>query len=367
MKFLTNTTPFADALALGVINSNVSNYHKKSNIVQLTATENSLRINVEAAQICSQMTLKGQGDAGETATIFVSSLLIKQLAATLDSNTITLEFADNGLIIHSGKSKYTLPKMIDDADIELTAPALGDYNTEAIAIDKSDWKFIKDRQMFAIAMSFIHPVYTKVWIGEDGDVLVGDFDNSLFTHAVKNKLGSTCLISDTIVNLFTSLPEGSKISKNGRDYVITYQSDSFDYITQFTPLYESDQGVGSYNSEIFLTMMAHPDNGVTLNPAALSKVLSQAALLGSSSDDSIKFSVADGQLHVTDSNVDCNIPINGEVPSFDVEFTTETLRKVIANYPDESITLSPMMQDGKAAGIIIWTKELTTILAGVED
>lgn len=367
MKFLTNTKPFADALALGVINSNVSNYHKKSNIVQLTATENSLRINVEAAQICSQMTLKGQGDAGQTATIFVGSLLIKQLASTLESNTITLEFADNGLIIHSGKSKYTLPKMIDESDIELTAPQIGDYNGGAISIDKSDWKFIKDRQMYALALSFIHPVYTKVWIGDEGDVLVGDFGKGLFTHSVKSKLGSTCLLSDTIVNLFTALPDGAKICKLDRDYVISYMSDSFEYLTQFTPLYEADEGIGSYNSNIFLPMMVPPADGISFNPAALNKALSQSELLSSTDDKKIEFSVSEGHLRIKDNNVDCDIPVTGAVTDFTLKFFTESLHKMIANYPDEAVKLSPMIQEGEAAGVIIWTNELTTILAGAGD
>lgn len=368
MNFTTNTKPFAEALNLGIINANVANYHKKSNIVQLTADAHTLRINVEASQICSQMLLKGAGDTEQSATIFVSSLLLKQLVATLESATVILEFAENGLVIHSGKSKYTLPKMVDASDIELTPPKLLDSAAVMILLDKSDWKFIKDRQLFAIAMSFVHPVYTKVWIGAEGDVIVGDYDNSVFTHSTKNKLGSTCLLSDTIVNLFTCLPDGAKICKSGKDYIITYECDSFSYVTQFTPFYEDDEGVGSYNSEIFLTMMTPPASGLGVSPAALSRILGQAELLGGSSDDTITLAVKENTIHISDKNIDCDLPIISGVATdeFTITFKTESLKKVISNYTDEKLEISAFVQDDTVGGLLIWTNELVTIIGGAE-
>ncbi len=365
MQFTCNTKPFADSLNLGIINSNVSNFHQKSCTVELTATENMLKINIEASQIYTEIHIPGKGE-GDSATIFVDSLLLKSLASTFESQTITLDFTDNGLIITSGKSKFTMAKMVDSEDFDLRAPAVPESMEGAIEINQSDWKFIKDYQMYAISMAFINPVYTRVWVGDKGDVLVGDFDNSLFTHSVHSKLGKTCLLSDTIINLFNSLPAGSKIISFGDSYVIQPKTDSYEYLTQFTPLYESDESVGDYHSEIFLGMMHHPDNSVKVNTTAITKALNQALLLSTNSQDSIFFELKDGQVHLTDKNVDCSIQVEGVSNDYKVEFNLERLKKVIANYSDEVISISPMEQDGEVAGIMVWNDALTTIVAGLE-
>lgn len=366
MKFTCNTKPFADSLSLGIINSNVSNFHQKSCTVELTATENMLKINIEASQIYTEIHIPGKGE-GEPATIFVDSLLLKNLSSTFESPTVTLDFTENGLIITSGKSKFTLAKMVDGDDFDLKAPAVPESLDGAIDINQADWKFIKDYQMYAISMAFINPVYTKVWIGQNGDVLVGDFDNSLFTHSVHSKLGKTCLLSDTIINLFNSMPAGSKIIPLGDSYVIQLKTDSYEYLTQFTPLYETDESVGDYHSEIFLGMMQHADaQAIKVNTTALTKALNQALLLSTNSQDSIFFSLEDNQVKLSDKNVDCSIAVTGATGNYKVEFNLERLKKVIANYSDETISISPMEQEGAVVGIMVWNDALTTIVAGLE-
>ena len=367
MKFTCNTKPLADSLDLGIINSNVSNFHQKSCTVELTATEKMLKINIEASQIYTEIHIPGKGEDGDSATVFVDSLLLKNLVSTFETPTIELNFEENGLILVSGKSKFTLPKMVDGDDFDLRAPAVPDSFDGAIEINQEDWKFIKDYQMYAISMAFINPVYTKVWIGERGDVLVGDFDNSLFTHSVHSKLGKTCLLSDTIINLFNSLPAGSKVVPLDNSYVIQLKTDSYEYLTQFTPQYESDESVGSYNSEIFLGMMQHNEEGLKVNTVALTKALNKALLLSTNSQDSILFSLEDGQVHLKDKNVDCSITATGKTEgNYTVEFNLERLKKVISNYSDEDISISPMEQEGSTVGIMVWNKDLTTIVAGVE-
>lgn len=366
MKFTCNTKPFADSLDLGIINSNVSNFHQKSCTVELTASEKMLKINIEASQIFTEIHIPGKGE-GEQARIFVDCLLLKNLASTFESQTVTLEFEENGLVLTSGKSKFTLPKMIDGDDFELKAPAVPDSFENSIEINQADWKFIKDNQMYAISMAFINPVYTKVWVGDQGDVIVGDFDNSLFTHSVHSKLGKTCLLSDTIINLFNSLPAGSKLIPLGDSYVIQLKTDSYEYLTQFTPLYESDESVGSYNSDIFLGMMKHDEAGMKLNTAAVTKALNQALLLATNSQDSIFFALEDGQVHLTDKNVNCAISTTGDNEGkYKIEFNLERLKKVVAHYDDETINVSPMEQDGQPVGLMVWNDKLTTIIAGLE-
>lgn len=369
MKFVTNTKPLSDALDLGVISSNVSNFHKKSTVVQVTATKSTLKINIESAFVCSEILLRGQGDEDTSVTVFVGSLILKQLVNTLDSAQVTLEFAENGLILHSGKSKFTLPKLVDADELELASPTIPDYDSKEIAIIKQDWKFIKDNQMFAIAMSFIHPVYTRVWLGASGDVIVGDFDSSLFTKSNKTNLGNTCLVSDTVVNLFNTVPDGTKLIQVDRAYLLKYECDSFSYTSQFNPLYEDDENVGSYNSEIFLDMMKHPDDYITVKASSLSKFLNQADMLSSATEDRISMSVdANGEISLHDNNVDCKVSgsVSGSVVPYSLDFKSESLRRIISNYDENDIAISSMEVDGEVSGILVWDNELTTVLAGVE-
>ena len=123
MKFTCNTKPLSTALDLGIINSNVSTYHKKSNIVQLTIEEGKLRINIETASVKTQISLNGNSEGEGASRIFVGSILLKQLISSIDTSTVTLDITDSGLVVNAGKSKLTLPKLIDGDELELDAPA----------------------------------------------------------------------------------------------------------------------------------------------------------------------------------------------------------------------------------------------------
>ena len=369
MKFNLSTKPLIDALNLGIVNQNVTKFYQKSCLAQITADRHTLKVNLEASNVVSELILKGSGDEDTSVTVFVDSLLLKQLVSTFEAAVTTFEFIEGGLVLHSGKSKFTLAEMIDGSELQLTPPSQASAGAEVIDIDKSDWKFIKDHQMYAIAMSFIHPVYTRVWVGESGDVLVGDFDNSLFTHSKMSKLGRTCLLSDTIVNLFNSLPEGAKLTKLDKSYIINVKTDGFEYASEFTPQYEDDPAVGSYNSEIILSMMEKDENNsVKVNVGAINKFLNQAALLSSSSEDTIKFDVADGQVSLTDNNVDCKLPVQGNIATpYGIDFKTVLLKSVVSNFDEEEVNVAPMLQDDAVIGIILWTKKMTAVLAGVDD
>ena len=373
MNFNLSTKPLANALDLGIVTQNVSKFYQKSCLAQVIATRRQLTINLEAANVLSELRLNGSGDSDETATIFVDCLLLKQLVSTFEANVTTFEFTEGGLILHSGKSKFTLHQIIDGSELALNTPSQ-EASDNAIAINKEDWKFIKEHQMYSIAMSFIHPVYTRVWIGDSGDVLVGDFDNSLFTHSKKNKLGSTCLLSDTIINLFNSLPEGAKLKKLTNSYLVSVSTDGFEYISEFTPIYETDEGVGSYNAGIILGMMTKDEaNSVKLNAPAVNKALTQAALLSSSTEDTIKLTVGDGHISLIGANVDCKLAAENIQESYSVEFKSALLKSVVSNLDEDVVSLSPMKQEDEqtnkvdVAGIILWTKNMTVVLAGVDE
>ncbi len=368
MKFTCNTKPLSTALDLGIINSNVSTYHKKSNIVQLTIEEGKLKINIETASIKTQIDLNGNSEGEGSSRIFVGSLILKQLISSLDTSTVTLEITDSGLKITSGKSNFTLPKVIDGDEIELDVPSSPAEDATWITNDKASWKFVKDHQLFALAMSYIHPIYTRVWVGDAGDVLVGDMTNALFTRSTLNKLGNTCLLSDTVINLFTCLPDDSRVTKatDGRNYLVSATTEGFTYISEFTPYYESDEGVGSYNSQIFLDAMNNISEGITCKASAIGKVLSQAELLTTTNEDTIKLSVEPGKLTLVDKNVNCTIDVTGESNAYELEFKVVPLKKIITNYGDADITICPHYVDGEISGIKVTDNVLTTLFGGVD-
>lgn len=371
MNFSVSTKPLKNALDLGIINQNVSKFYHKSCLAQVSADRHTLRINTEAANVMSEEELKGSGDSDELATIFVDCLLLKQLLATFESSVTTLEFTETSLILHSGKSKFTLPKMLDTSEMSLNRPAKLEEGSEqypSIAVNKNDWAFIKDHQMYAIAMSFIHPVYTRAWVGQDGHVLVGDFDNSIFTCSSKSKLGVTCLLSDTIINLFNSLPEGAVVKKARDSYIISVSTDGFSYISEFKPVYESDEGIGSYNSDIILEMMKHEDSrAVKIDTTKVNTSLSQAALLSAGTEDTIKFTVSDGFVSLVGSNIDCKLPVDSCPVSYEIQFKTALLKSVMSNFDENEVFVAPMMQGDEVAGIVAWTSNMTVVLAGVDE
>lgn len=364
-KFTVSTKPLIDGLNLGILNSNVSNFFQRSTMAQVTATKNTLTINLEAAFIFSEVEFKGMGTEEESATIFVNSLLLKQLVSTFEAATTVFEFDESGLILHSGKSKFTLPKVID-ADMTFQRPS--SLSSTVIDIKKEDWKFIKDYQLYAVAMSFVHPVYTKAWCGADGDVIVGDFDTGLFTHSKKGNLGSTCLLSDTIINLITSLPEGAKIHKLEDNYIVHVKTDSFTFTSEFTPKHESDEDMGSYNADMIMSIMNTTGEHVTVNVPAIMKVLNQADLLSNNSEDAIKLCVSSGQIELRDVNVNCTVPAEGTIQQpYEVEFKIDTLKKVMSNCSEDNVSIFVTENEGEISGITIYSKDLTTSIAAVED
>lgn len=373
MKFTANTKPLSDALSLAIINSNISSFYMKSCVTQLTVGSEGLRINTEASNIFTEILLKGAVEDGDVKNhvAFVNSATLKQLVSTFDTDIVTFEFVEGGVILHSGKSKFTLANIVDAVDIELVRPLSDDMNipTPTVKLNSNVWKFINDNQMYSIALSFIHPVYTKVFIGESGDVLVGDFDNSLFTHSKNSdSLDTTCLLSSTIINLLDNVPENTFIERIDRSYILVYTSDSFNYTSKFDPQYESDEGVGSYNSEIFLSMMAHDAVGVKFDSTTVNKLMNQASILSTSSEDTITLSTESNTILLKDKNVEGVVSCEGKFDNpFTLEFKTNALKKVISNYGDGVVNIGPVYQEDVVVGILIWNDSLTTILAGVEE
>lgn len=372
MKFSTATKPLIDAVNLGIINANISKYYQKSIIAELTCSANSLRINLEASGIVSEITLKGQADESTEVSTFVDCTVFKQLISSLTAPVTELEFLSENLVIHSGKSKFNLS--IQDfakLGVSLDRPALPDYTAKKYEIKKEDWKFIQDHQRYALSMAFTdQPVYTRFWAGGHGDVLTGDFELGMFTHSAKSPMPSDCLLKDTIVNLFNSLPEGATFTTDGNTYTINVQTDSYTYTAQFTP--ESEDELGSYNADMIISVLAHKDDkAVSIPTATLNKYISQAELLKSSGGKDkniIKIIVFGNTFTLKDENVDCKIELKEEAPmDYEVSLGLDELCSMLKSFDTEYIKVAPseIEEDGQTfvTGLLVYNDDLAAALA----
>ena len=367
MNFTLSTKPFANALDLGVIPANISKYYRLSCLAELTASKNELRINLEASNVVTEILLKGSGDEDAEITGFVDCLVLKQLVNTFESNITTIEYTSGGIVLHSGSSKFNMPFLAEAADGELRRPRLPEANAPKVPLSLDDWKFVKDYQMYAIALSFVHPVYTNAWIGQNGDVIVGDFDNSLFTFSKKNNLGATCLLPDTIVNLFNSLPTGANITMMDKAYRVDVKTDGFEYASEFSPKYENEDNNGDYSAEAILSSISkNEDNCVKVPVAPIAKSLSQADLLSSSSDETIEFSVVGNEVRIKDENIDCRVKYEGTCNEFTVPLNSSLFKSVIGHVDADNVTISPVITESELVGITVWTPNLTVMLGAIE-
>lgn len=373
MKFTVSTKPLSNALDLGVVNANISKFYKRSCVAQLTATKDTLRINLQASFICSELILKGSGSDDSTATALVDCAMLKSLVGTFEANLTTIEFIEGGVVLHSGSSKFNLASLEVGEDVELDRPeGVESATAPTVKVDNSGWKFIKDYQLYAAATTFVHPVYTRVWVGASGDVIVGDFDNSLFTFSKKGALGETCLISDTIVNLFTSLPEGAEITKLEKGYRVDVKTDGFEFAASFTPQHESDEGVGSYRSDIILeTNVKDPNNLIKVNAPTISKFLSQADLLSSGSQSRLIVALKGDELQIKDENVDCKVKVEGACQDFQANFSFTYFRTLFSNLNEDVVEISPIISQTESGqdvveAITVSTPDLSVVLGSEE-
>ena len=212
MKFTTSTKPLKTALGLAVVGKNVDKNIQKSTVVQLTADNKTLRINTEAASIRTEVTLYGTGDGG-AASIIVDAVTLKNLISTIDAQQIDLDFSNpNCVSVISGTSYFKIAKILDTAEVSLHRP-MG-VSGDGADVNKSEWQFITAHQSFALPTNTAaFPQYNNVWVSENGDVLTGDMVSQMFTHSQKSNLRDTYLLTESIVNLLCSVPDGSKISK----------------------------------------------------------------------------------------------------------------------------------------------------------
>lgn len=369
MKFAVSTKPLSDALGLGVVNANVSKFNSKSCIAQISASGNTLKINLEPTLIVTEIEFNGLNDdpAGNEVR-FVDSLLFKQLVSTFEAAQTILEFVEGGVIIHSGKSKFTLAN-ITDSDGRLNTPAANVSEDSFEPINFGSWKFISDRQRQFAGMAFQHPIYNRAYVTESGDVFVGDMDNSVFSYSEKGTLKETCLLGDTILNLICAVPETAKIAKLENGYQIKLKTDAFMLTSDFYPEHEEDEGVGSYNSDVIAELVQHTERYFKLPTKNIALTLKQADLLSTSSEACVSFGVSGNTAILKDDSgrIDSKIDITGtEGLEFNCTFKLKLLSQVLNDFPGDVAYIGPAEQEDEIVGIVAWDDDLTVVLAEVE-
>ncbi len=373
MKFTLSTKPLKTVMGLGIIKANITKFYYRSNLVQLTATRDTLKVNIEATGIKTRMVLKGSGDTDTSASIIVDCSKFKNLIDSIENDVVTLEFIDNGLYVHAGTSKFAIPQVLDVNDVQLTEPIDQYSTTGAVVIKPAEWQFVKDHQLYALSESETRPVYKNVWVSDKKDIITGDMDRGLFVYSKACDFGSTCLLPASLVNLFTTIPESAVISKADRDYVLTIEADSYTMITQFTPRYEDDESVGSYHAEIVLDKFKHPDEFITLDIVPVVKFINQNAILANSDKDKVlNFTVDNKTLTLSTVSNSYSMPVEA-TKNYTVNFDIDYIKSVLANFDTDRINLAPMSRaieddNGKPVeqvyGFIFWSDTLTTVLAG---
>lgn len=369
MNFTVSTKPLQNALSLGVVKSNISKFYQKSCLAKISCNQHEMKINLEADSIKSQITLNGSGNEDSENLIFVDCVLFNDLVNTFDKDVTSIEFVEGGIQLHSGSAKFTLPQALDESDLELDTPQDISTANSTIEFKKDNWKFIDNYQMYAVALSFIHPIYTKVWVGENEDVLVGDFDNSLFTHSKKSNLGVKCVLKPTIINMLNSLPEGATIYKMDKSYVVNVSTDGYNFLTEFTPEFEEDEGVGEYNSEVILNMFENKSNTTKVKIDPIIKLINQSTLLSNNTESTIEFGVGyDNNITLKDNNMDAKIPMESPISeAYTITFKTVSLKSVISNLNSDEVSISPYMLEGDYVGMIFDTGDLQVVLAGQQE
>lgn len=370
MKFTVATKPLCDSLNLAVVNQNVSKFDNKSSIAELTVVGNQLRINLQTESTRSEIELVGSCDVPDANQHeLVNCVMLKQLISTLDSTVVDIEFVEGGIIVHSGKSKFTLPRYSVVDYLTLSRP---DDSTEGAIyqpVDVDGWKFIKDHQMYAISMSFINRIYTRVWVGSNGDVIVGDLDNNIFTHSEKASLGTTCLLRDSAINLLNSLPEGAKIAQSGKDFIIHLSTDAYQFKCQFTPEYENENGVSTYNAEMIMSLMSEPNQVVSVSLSTIRQWMGQIDLLSTETSYPVSLSISGNVLRLESENVKHMLEIqNPDNADFEIKFNAPVFKSLLNSYSDDKIAFGPSIREetGELIGVVFFSDELTSVLAGLD-
>lgn len=364
MKFSVSTKPLKKAVDLTVIPKNVTATFQRSSLLQISATDKELKLNTESDSIQSEVILYGTG-TGEPITICTDCIKFKSLISTISASQIDLDITESAITIHANKSTFTIPLEANSVG-RLAEPyhITKEELTQGIDVDNDCWSFIKDHQMFAVPKDTTLPVCRYTYLGEDGNSLTGNVDYSLFTLAPYSQFSSTSLVTNTIINLMTNLPETAKMLHHVDSYVIGAFVDSYEYRVQLTPKVESED-VGYYNADMIMEIMNQDNGGIKLSAKAIITALQQSNLLADANTPVSLICEAD-KVHLKDKRIDSVIDAEINAEPFDVALVPEFFKSALTNVPDDDITIKPIFTEDELSGIVIESGVMSVLLGKYE-
>lgn len=372
MKFTVSTKPLVNALDIGFL-KNVSKNDKIGSVAQVTMEGAELRINFQYPRLFSELVLKGAPEKEDShATVFVDATRFKSLISTFDSNTVVLDFVSGGLEVHSGKSKFNVPKMLDEDDISLERPNKENYSkANESKLDVNAWQYVRDNQLHTITISHTYPVYNMVYVGESGDVLAGDVMTSLFSYSHEGDLNQTCLLSTTLIEMLSSIPGDATVVRSENNYLVVAKGEGYVYTCEFKPQHESDAGMGDYNSDIILQTIQPPTEYVEVDPEAIRRSLGQATLLNVLDDTIVTITISSDEFKMVNKNVDCVLDVKStsKFAPMSGDFQIEHLRKILKPYVSDTIKIGFIKDEDQpddVKGIIIFDEKINMVAGGME-
>lgn len=374
MTFTCSTKPLNDALAMSVIQKNVNKFYPKSCLARLKASSNRLTINLEAANIVTEISIFGSGDEESCDEIYVDCIRLKNLVGAVSNDVVSLEFIEHGVVLHVGNSKYTLEQMMDSNDVLFNVPST-EYKAlnDEFVVEGNPWKFVQDHLMYIRNKDTKLPLYQYVWTNEDGKVIVGDMENGMFaTTTLKGgtQFSKALLLSDTIVNLMNSIPSGTKICETENGYRIAFSNDAFEYVAEFVPRYEGEPGVGDFQAPTILGLLdKNADDSVEIDISGIVEFLNKTSILTALSDTIIEFSVENGILDVKNRLSHYSMQVKGdnaEELNFSLKFIAQNLYEAISHTVKNVVHIQPSFRDDIPVGIVFWEDNLSTIVAGAD-
>ena len=372
MKFNLNVAPLKAAMDLGIIQSNISKFFEKSTVIELSVEGDLLRLNTQATSLLSEATIKGYNEEKFTGSAIVDCTLFKQLINTIDSNEVTLDFQDNMLVVMSGKSKFNVPKLLEDEEgASLDRPELEENLKSSFSgeLHPSMWKYIQDHQLYSVAMSQVYKVYTRVWVSKDKGVLAGDYSTSMFTYQPHSDLDSSCLVSPTIVNLLSVLEEGTKLyHMDEQNYVVCMNTDSFDFRSQFTVEHEDENGIGVYAADdIFSMVFDDSVPAAKISQKKLYSTVKQAALFASSSDPLVFLVADENGIVLENDNVSCKVNKDSYPIEYKVGFNISELDTVVSHMDGDELQVAPIVKDDEVYGVRFVSGDMVALIGSVEE
>lgn len=382
MKYAIDTSSLKESLNYLIVQGNISKFNRRSCITQITFKQDVIVLNTESSQILSQINLFSKSDSDEedySNILFVDSLMFRQLVNSLDSDTIIIEPNESGFYVYSGNSRFTFPKVVDTDEFVLDKPSeeIADYSGATIMFSASNWDYVKNHQLYAISSSISNPVYTYVWIGKDGSVLVGDLDNGIFTHSYKNTLPGKCLLTPSIINLLSILPDYCNIVDYEDSYGIYFKDDNkhYEFLGHIFPKNEDSESVGSYNSDIILSTFDVTTGFIDIDVSKLYKFITQSVILSDSNNNTVTLSYANNVLTIEQGDSKCDISTSGGSSStFSMDFNASWIKKILSNYSKldkikatSVLSMGVKYTDDEAVGLVLRSPDdLTTVIASIE-